>query len=44
MPDRHAAVASGRLSSREREKEFAALTDDEARRIEAVYAQIFGAD
>ncbi|WP_342634048.1 Fic family protein [Mesorhizobium waimense] len=30
------------LSSRDREKEFAALTDDEARRIEAVYAQTFG--
>ncbi|WP_312887723.1 hypothetical protein [Mesorhizobium caraganae] len=29
----------GHLSSRMREKEFAALTDDEAGRIEAIYAQ-----
>ncbi|WP_352965840.1 Fic family protein [Mesorhizobium sp. M1393] len=34
----------GHLSSRAREKEFAALTNDEAGRIEAIYAQTFGAD
>ncbi|TGQ32744.1 Fic family protein [Mesorhizobium sp. M00.F.Ca.ET.216.01.1.1] len=32
----------GRLSSRAREKEFAALTDGEAERIEAIYQQTFG--
>lgn len=32
----------GRLSKRAREKEFAALTDDETRRIEQVYAELFG--
>ena len=30
----------GKLSKRAREKEFAALTDDEAARIEAVYADL----
>lgn len=34
----------GHLSNRARQKEFAALTNDEARRIEAIYAQTFGAD
>ncbi|MDX8480779.1 hypothetical protein RFN28_20255 [Mesorhizobium sp. VK24D] len=34
----------GQLSNRAREKEFAALTNDEAERIEAIYAQTFGAD
>lgn len=29
----------GRLSARAREKEFAALTDDEARRVEEIYAE-----
>ena len=33
----------GRLSARAREKEFAALTDDEARRIEEIYAETFNA-
>ncbi|MER9669548.1 Fic family protein [Mesorhizobium sp. M0203] len=33
----------GHLSNRAREKEFAALTSDEAGRIEAIYAQTFGA-
>ncbi|MCP9231732.1 Fic family protein [Mesorhizobium sp. LMG 17147] len=32
----------GRLSNRAREKEFAALTNEEAGRIEAIYAQTFG--
>ncbi|SIT57122.1 Cell filamentation protein Fic [Mesorhizobium prunaredense] len=32
----------GRLSNRAREWEFAALTDDEAERIEAIYHQTFG--
>ena len=32
----------GRLSNRAREKEFAALTDGEAERIEAIYRQTFG--
>jgi Fic/DOC family len=31
----------GRLSQRAREKEFAALTDDEAKRIEAIYGEVF---
>ncbi|WP_312037354.1 hypothetical protein [Mesorhizobium caraganae] len=34
----------GHLSNRASEKEFAALTNDEAGRIEAIYAQTFGAD
>ncbi|TJW42510.1 MAG: hypothetical protein E5W83_21105 [Mesorhizobium sp.] len=34
----------GRLSNRAREKEFAALTDGEAERIEAIYQQTFGSD
>jgi hypothetical protein len=33
----------GHLSKRAREKEFAALTDDETRRIEQAYADLFGA-
>lgn len=33
----------GRLSKRARDKEFAALTDDEARRIEQAYIDLFGA-
>jgi hypothetical protein len=33
---------AGRLSMRAREKEFAALTDDEARRIEQTYLELFG--
>eukprot|EP01034_Spumella_vulgaris_P042083 gene42083-52168_t len=32
--------SEGRLSQRAREKEFAALTDDEAARIEAIYARV----
>ncbi|TIQ00320.1 MAG: cell filamentation protein Fic, partial [Mesorhizobium sp.] len=32
----------GRLSNRAREKEFAALTDEEAERMEAIYRQVFG--
>jgi hypothetical protein len=32
----------GRLSKRAREKEFAALTDDETRRIEQSYGELFG--
>lgn len=31
----------GRLSNRAREREFAALTDDEAQRIESLYAEVF---
>jgi hypothetical protein len=34
----------GRLSKRARTNEFAALTDDETRRIEQAYADLFGAD
>jgi hypothetical protein len=34
----------GRLSKRAREKEFAALTDDETRRIEQTYSDLFGAE
>jgi hypothetical protein len=34
----------GHLSNRAREKEFAALTNDEAERIEAIYEQTFGGD
>ena len=34
----------GRLSKRAREGEFAALTDDETRRIEQAYGNLFGAD
>jgi hypothetical protein len=34
----------GRLSQRARTKEFAALTDDETRRIEQAYLDLFGAD
>ena len=34
----------GRLSKRAREGEFAALTDDETRRIEQAYSNLFGAD
>lgn len=33
---------AGRLSKRASEQEFAALTDDEARRIEELYREIFG--
>ena len=33
----------GILSKRAREKEFAALTDDETRRIERAYVELFGA-
>jgi hypothetical protein len=31
----------GRLSQRARTKEFAALTDDEAKRIEAIFGEVF---
>ncbi|MGX1101165.1 hypothetical protein [Amorphus sp. MBR-141] len=31
----------GALSNRAREKEFAALTDEEAGKIEAIYAEVF---
>jgi len=48
MPDRLSDLLfrflrqnEGRLSDRARENEFAALTDDEARRIEDIYAEIF---
>ena len=34
----------GRLSKRARENEFAALTEDETRRIEQSYADLFGKD
>ena len=34
----------GRLSRRAREKEFAALTDEEVRRIEGAYADSFGTE
>ena len=34
----------GRLSGRAREKEFAALTNEETRRIEQAYSDLFGAD
>ena len=34
---------NGRLSKRARENEFAALTDDETRRIEQSYGDLFGA-
>jgi hypothetical protein len=34
----------GRLSDRARSKEFAALTDDETRRIERAYIELFGVD
>jgi hypothetical protein len=34
----------GRLSGRAREKEFAALTDDETRKIEQTYLELFGAE
>jgi hypothetical protein len=34
---------NGRLSKHARENEFAALTDDEARRIEQSYGELFGA-
>jgi hypothetical protein len=34
----------GQLSKRAREKEFAALTDDETRRIEKAYSDLFGAE
>ena len=33
---------AGRLSNRARQKEFAALTEDEAREIEGLYAEAFG--
>ena len=32
----------GKLSSRARDKEFAALTDEEAKAIEAIYGEAFG--
>jgi hypothetical protein len=32
----------GRLSHRSRTKEFAALTDEEAHRIEAINGEVFG--
>jgi hypothetical protein len=35
---------NGRLSQRARDKEFAALTDDETRRIEQSYSDLFGAE
>jgi prophage maintenance system killer protein len=35
---------NGRLSKRAREEEFAALTDDERRRIEQFYGDLFGAE
>ena len=31
----------GRLSQRAREEEFAALTDEEIKRIEAIYGEVF---
>ena len=31
----------GRLPKRRRESEFAALTDDEVKRVEAIYAEVF---
>jgi Fic family protein len=49
MPDREVerlrgflAQGNGRLSQRAREREFRALTDEEAARMEALYADLFG--
>ena len=49
MPDRRAGLLrsfleqnGGRLSARARNSEFAALTDDEATRVERLYAECFG--
>lgn len=36
------AQGNGRLSQRAREREFRALTDDEALRVETLYTQLFG--
>jgi hypothetical protein len=48
MPDRLSDLLfrfvsqnEGKLSARARDKEFAALTDEEVRRIEDIYAEIF---
>ena len=50
MPDREIdrlraflAQGAGRFSQRARDREFAALTDEEATRVEALYAEHFGA-
>jgi hypothetical protein len=32
----------GKLPKRRREKEFAALTDDETKRVEEIYEEVFG--
>jgi hypothetical protein len=49
MPDREVerlrgllAQGRGRLSTRAREKEFRALTDEEATRVETLYSELFG--
>ncbi len=49
MPDRHVerlrgflAQGRGHLSTRAREKEFRALTDEETTRVEALYGELFG--
>ena len=49
MPDREVerlreflAEGRGRLSTRAREKEFRALTDEEATRVETLYSELFG--
>ena len=49
MPDRRLELLrgfleqnGGRLSARARNREFAALTDDEAARIERLYTESFG--
>ncbi|HYN81996.1 MAG TPA: Fic family protein [Gemmatimonadaceae bacterium] len=41
---RFLAQNNGRLSIRAREREFAALTDEEAERIEAIYADVHASD
>ena len=49
MPDRRVELLhgfleqhGGRLSARARSREFAALTDNEAARVERLYAESFG--
>lgn len=49
MPDRTVDLLlaflrqnSGKLSNRARNKEFAALTEEETNRIETVYDEVFG--
>ena len=49
MPDRLAQNLimfmrqnDGKIPTRRRKREFAALTDEEAKRIEAIYSEVFG--